>query len=76
MAPLDCNTPPLAHKIPSPLTWFSTRQSAEGGRVVEAMRQQRQEDYSVLGLLLNIEKMEEYLRVKGLMDHLATFRYG
>ena len=44
--------------------------------MVEAMRQQRQEDYSVLGLLLNIEKMEEYLRVKGLMDHLATFRYG
>lgn len=53
---------------------LSTFQSRAGAKVVEVMRQQRQEDYSVLGLLLNIEKMEEYLKNKGLNDHLSTFR--
>ena len=49
-------------------------QSGEGGKVAETMRQQRQGDYTVMGLQLNIEQMMDYMEVKGLSGHLALFR--
>lgn len=39
------------------------------------MRQQRQGDFTVMGLQLNIEQMMDYMELKGLSGHLGLFRY-
>ena len=53
--------------------FFVQKQSKEGGKVREAMQKQRLDDFSVMGLMGNIDKMSAYLQDHGLQDHLALF---
>ena len=58
-----------------PFLLLVQKQSKEGGKVREAMQQQRLDDFSVMGLLGNIDKMSAYLQDHGLQDHSALFEY-
>ena len=49
-------------------------QSEDGKKVKEAMKQQRLDDVSMMGLQDNLEKMMVYMQDHELTEHLSVFR--
>ena len=49
-------------------------ESEEGEKVTQAMKQQRQDDFTVMGLRDNLDRMATFLKEHNLVHHMLLFK--